>query len=536
MTKRSKRNHFAIQKFISLPFHFLAFTLVPILFFISKNLGQVSSFNNDALILIIASLVCAITIWTILFFFSKNYEKSSLITTVILVSFFSYVPLLKFWQKIPMKLSNNTIELSLYLFLITLVTITTIVIFKFRKSLAIWTKFFNIIALTLLIISLGTIAKYELSQLKINLNKTSERMEIDKMNLKKPENPPDVYYIIFDAFPRSDTLSKLYNYDDKSLDHFFVKKGFFIATKSVSNYAHTHFSLPSSLNMRYLNYLTDEIGGKSNNINLPKEMIRNNDVIYAFKSLGYKIIQIGSEYDHTASNPYADLNINNSDAVIKIGKLSLAVNNYLTTFLETTALYPAIKNLTDNNVRTIRLNAVNNVPKTLKEQGPKFVFAHLTISHPSPLFDKNGAPVSDAVLNSISNIYTDINHNLDQNIFVMKKMKEIIDKLLSNLENQPIIIIQSDHGPTSILGHPHHWERPFENKIEGLKERMRILNAYYFPKVKNPNLYETITPVNTFRVLFNTYFGGNFNLLEDRSYYSDHVNKYEFFDVTKIVK
>jgi hypothetical protein len=33
-------------------------------------------------------------------------------------------------------------------------------------------------------------------------------------------------------------------------------------------------------------------------------------------------------------------------------------------------------------------------------------------------------------------------------------------------------------------------------------------------------IYPTITPVNTFRLIFNIYFGGNYPLLEDKSYFS----------------
>ena len=41
-------------------------------------------------------------------------------------------------------------------------------------------------------------------------------------------------------------------------------------------------------------------------------------------------------------------------------------------------------------------------------------------------------------------------------------------------------------------------------------------------------LYPTISPVNTFRVLFNTYFGTNYPLLEDVSYKSPIPHIYDF--------
>ena len=58
-------------------------------------------------------------------------------------------------------------------------------------------------------------------------------------------------------------------------------------------------------------------------------------------------------------------------------------------------------------------------------------------------------------------------------------------------------------------------------------DRVKILNAYYLPDGGNKALYPTITPVNTFRVIFNTYFGGNYELLPDVSRYSQNKVLYE---------
>jgi hypothetical protein len=41
-------------------------------------------------------------------------------------------------------------------------------------------------------------------------------------------------------------------------------------------------------------------------------------------------------------------------------------------------------------------------------------------------------------------------------------------------------------------------------------------------------LYETITPVNTFRLIFDTYFNGDYGLLEDISYYSEKGDQFNF--------
>jgi hypothetical protein len=66
-----------------------------------------------------------------------------------------------------------------------------------------------------------------------------------------------------------------------------------------------------------------------------------------------------------------------------------------------------------------------------------------------------------------------------------------------------------------------------------LPERMSILNAYYFPKQAYQNLYPEITPVNSFRVILNQFFGSNLPLLDDFSYFGTQEKRYEFFDITQ---
>jgi len=87
----------------------------------------------------------------------------------------------------------------------------------------------------------------------------------------------------------------------------------------------------------------------------------------------------------------------------------------------------------------------------------------------------------------------------------------LADEILARSEVPPIIVLQADHGPS---------------------EEMGIFNAFYFPEDGRSYLYPSITPVNTFRLIFDFYFGTNLGLLEDRSYFSNYGHPYEFIRVT----
>ena len=100
----------------------------------------------------------------------------------------------------------------------------------------------------------------------------------------------------------------------------------------------------------------------------------------------------------------------------------------------------------------------------------------------------------------------------DQAIYISSRMQEIVPKIIANSTTPPIIIIQGDHGPT-VPSSP--------------QQRMSNLSVYYLPGVDAP-LQPTLTPVNTFRVIFNAYFGQNLELLDDLSLYSSYDDPVNF--------
>jgi hypothetical protein len=74
----------------------------------------------------------------------------------------------------------------------------------------------------------------------------------------------------------------------------------------------------------------------------------------------------------------------------------------------------------------------------------------------------------------------------------------MIQEIIKNSDTYPIIILQSDHG----------FVIP--------ERRYNILNAFYLPgQDYNGLLYPSISPVNTFRIIFNQYFKENLEMRDD---------------------
>ena len=89
------------------------------------------------------------------------------------------------------------------------------------------------------------------------LHKSWKDLEINPKDFGKASELPDIYYIIFDAYASTSTLKEVYNYDNQNFNDFLTAKGFYVTSKSQTNYPLSFLSLASSLNMKYINYLTD---------------------------------------------------------------------------------------------------------------------------------------------------------------------------------------------------------------------------------------------------------------------------------------
>jgi hypothetical protein len=156
-------------------------------------------------------------------------------------------------------------------------------------------------------------------------------------------------------------------------------------------------------------------------------------------------------------------------------------------------------------------------------ESPKFVFAHLVIPHPPFVFGPNGERVVLSKTYTLAGKGEPLDDTLyiegfrNQVTFLNHQLKQVLTELLAKSETKPIIILQADHGP----GH------------FSIKNRMAILNAYFLPGKDQQIFYDRISPVNTFRVVLNEYFGGHFPILEDISYFSIYQAPYEFQVITE---
>jgi hypothetical protein len=182
----------------------------------------------------------------------------------------------------------------------------------------------------------------------------------------------------------------------------------------------------------------------------------------------------------------------------------------------------------DNRARELIQLPLLNLPEIAasEPEEPKFVFVHIPAAHAPLVFGPNGE--KNQITNFSSYQHVDVTYQqkyTDQIQYINRLVGDSINGILSNSPISPIIIIQSDHGPQAQWS----WVSP---DAACLIERFSILNAYYLPGDVQQKLYPSISPVNTFRLIFKDIFNADLDLVEDRFFFSPYGEKSHFIDVT----
>ena len=496
--------------------------MFPIIFLYQYNIAEVSF--NQIFPFLFASLSVAVVLFFLTRLLLKTNVKAGLAVSVFLVQFFSFghiAEATKSWK--PAGLDN---ELALSIIWVSIAVSTLLFLTRTKWELCDVSRILNAIAVTLILISLFNIGMDTYTTLGAKELAGAEKDLAAIEDLPTDMKKPDIYYIILDSYPSETNIKTVYGYDNSDFYEDLEKRGFYVASQSHSNYVQTYLSLASSLNMEYINYLAKRLGTKTDSKKIPLEMLKNNKVAGFLKKNGYTFVHVRSSWIATDYNKHADLQINSGYG-----------SEFMIIMLQTTGLRLAETwfGMIKDSARAKTLAIFSNIPKVAKLSEPTFTFAHIVPPHPPYFFGADGGLVKRTKFKMKGRVWSERDKYIDQLKFVNRKVKVMIDKIIADSESPPIIIVQGDHGPASLIytDKDHGWNNPSQ---EQLKERTQILSAYYLPGKRRAGLYPSITPVNSFRKIFNAYFDADFKILPDKTYYSIYQAPYLFKDITDQVK
>jgi hypothetical protein len=502
-------------------------SIQPVLHLFSINVAELNF--SEIIRPLFVSLLFGLLVLGLAFLFLRDGRRARLAASLFLVLFFLFGDVAVWISKVfglgPARANLVT------LILVAAIMMTWIwLIQKQVRNVASANLYFNLLAILFFLYTGVRMGSYLLES---GLSFTS-KPSVQAAVVASAETRPDVYYIILDGYGRQDILQELYDFDNSSFLNDLSARGFYVAEESSSNYIQTMLSLSSSLNMDYLQTL------KANGTKIEKRgdlvhLVENNPVRSILAQNGYQMISFHNEYKATISSAEIYYDDSQSGFAYPVTAFeSIWIDHSMARVLShVPALSKALIEMPYDTHRRHILFTFTKLQEVPALDGDYFVYAHIIAPHPPFVFDEAGEAVAHETPFTLNDANYYIRDHSQRNYiagyrkqlqYVNNLVLETVDAILARSTTPPIIILQGDHGPGAYL----HWGS-LENTLPA--ERFGILNAYYFPGQEYARLYPSISPVNSFRVLFNQFFEADYALLPDRHYYSSWSFPFDFVEV-----
>lgn len=510
--------------------HPMLFAVWPVLFLYSQNTGEFPLWVvlRPLAVLVPTALAASLLLGKTL----KSPAKAAVLVSLSIMLLFAFTPLEEFFLRLNIPIPREgffpTKKAAFGLSAAILLGVGAL-LWKARGDLRRPTRIINLVAacmvaavaVRIVVVCLGNLDKV----LKLDPAVAAQT----SAPATRPASRPNIYFIILDGYPRSDVLRETFGVDNSSFLQTLTDRGFYVASSAVSNYGQTATSLSSALNMQYLDDVSRQIGTSYRRLEPLRRMIKDSEVWRFLKARGYRSVTFSTGY-HVTEIPDADYYWGPQGLLneFELGLLNATSIPHVVVQLSTDRQY-------DLHRRRI-LQAMELLPRTCDLPEPVFVFAHIMCPHAPFVFGPEGQPIQPPGPYRITNFIGMAGVSHEDYIagyrghvaFLNARILPVIDEILRRSKTAPIIIVQGDHGSSSRFG----FTAPKNLTAEMVHERFSILNAYHLPDGGAEALSADITPVNSFRVVLNRYFGTNLPMLPPRSFYSFWQRPYDFQDVT----
>ena len=449
---------------------------------------------KDVLLLCLLYLGSSVLLALVFWFLYKNSSKAAFIAFTLMSAYFFFGYIYDNLYSI----SPNGIFSKYSVILVLLLGVILfffIYLFRHRGSLYKLTYVLNIFLICLLVVD----AVWLITKI-VRRNGDAGTKFLSSFSICDTCARPDIYLVIADDYAGDQELQEMMGFDNVQFENQLQKRGFH-SPQSVSNYNFTPFSIASMLQMEYLGNI-DRKNTSHNDLSICYDLIRENKVVAFLSAYGYKLFN------------YSIFDIHDQPAMV-----TESILPEKTKFITAQTLFNRIdKNMLFNmanrlgarqkmrrlmlshhsNVRAI--DSIKNLAgRNLSE--PKFVYAHLIMPHFPYYFDKFGK--SRGLTQLREGDEQKIDDYVEYLQYTNGVLLNLIDTVLLKSKRPPIIILASDHG-----------FREFNKKVDRKYYFMNHLSIH-LPDQNYTSLYDNISNVNLFRVLFNHQFHQQFKLLKD---------------------
>ena len=469
----------------------------PFLSFLNNNQDDVLIYGGQIAVYALVFVVSACTGVALLtsVFGLKNAEKYAHVLGVSSVCLFLYLPLSSFLAGLGVSLGSARIAVWLCL---TATLLGLIWKLSSRRE----------VAKVLLVVSLSIVLIPAIGLGYFSMAGFAQRDRFDNIIEAQPKlgQLPNVYWFVFDAYPRADVLRDYFLYDNQKFTKQLLERDFFVSEKARSNYVSTKFSISTTASMEY--YLSTET---SLHPTMWTARLQGfSPVVEKFKSLGYY-------YTHAESggNNLKTWCGGREDKCIKAKTVgSFGINEAEVGLLTLTPLYPIIRRIFPRLISFDFTSAAEVVEQLdFRSPVPQFVFAHILSPHPPKRFDDKCNRVSPENFELYGKDYSSVVRSYLNDLKCLNPLIiTLVDEIVTSDKSDPYIIIQSDHGFRG---------KGLKSKVDDPDVRREFIAFANFNAMRVPNSCDWagdqhFSPVNTFRIVLSCIEGKELGMLPNR--------------------
>jgi len=333
---------------------------------------------------------------------------------------------------------------------------------------------------------------------------------------------PNVLFFVFDGYSRADQLAADLNFDSTPFINYLRSEGFFVASEGSTNYPMTQLALSAILEM---NYIAPVGKGVLDKFFAYKSVLRGfNNVVRRFKSHGYR-------YIHGQPGGWDDTKCGGSEFLCIKGDAPGSFNNTELALMGLTPMMPLAKKFIPQKLKFSKIQFPDVVDKLKAvKEAPFFLFSHLLQPH-----DVDRREDCTPVSYKFADLFQAFGLTEFGKSAYVEAIKCINKQILAGLPDilkkypDAIIIFIGDHG----FALANQFKKSFGKWTKADRtRRFGVLNAIRLPKRCRSMLYDAMTSVNTFRVVFACLEGRKPDLLPDQSFFAS----YFFNDVEPVLE
>lgn len=347
--------------------------------------------------------------------------------------------------------------------------------------------------------------------------------------LPQSRSLPDIYYIVPDRYASATVLQRFYGYSNEDFLSALRDRRFLISPTARANYQKTAHSLAASLNLDFVQEL--KLADRRSSGFLPLyDAIRDHRVGKLLQDAGYRYYHFGSWWQGSRSHSTADYDFMVADDPLPRCtpfRLRLLQNSVLSPFLRWLEWPSCVTDRGQPDRVHAKLSKLSELPA---DPEPTFALVHLLLLHEPYVFDSEGRVLSARQMER----RRDRIGYVDQLRHLNRLLLTLVDSLTAASTEPPVIVIQADEGPP-----PPGWVdggKP-PNSPDTLLYKFGILSAVHLPEAAAVEIPSTLSPVNTFRLVFDAVLGTDLGLVPNRSWVLSPGNDlFDFVEVTRKLK